>query len=86
MHTQMCITFGSICTNIMISYNSGSTVLSRSLQSMPVWQHRAHMHAVPVDTRALDAQQNAEVDTGPARIWLTTVTALVIPRNALHSL
>lgn len=53
---------------------------------MPVWQHRAHMHAVPVDTRALDAQQNAEVDTGPARIWLTTVTALVIPRNALHSL
>lgn len=45
-----------------------------------------HTHTVPVDTGALNAQQNAQVDTGPARIRLTTVTALVIPRDALHSL
>lgn len=47
---------------------------------------QTHTHAVPVDTGALDAQQNAQVDTGPARIRLTAVTALVVPRDALHSL
>lgn len=39
-----------------------------------------------MDTRALNAQQNAQVDAGPPGIWLTTVTALVVARDALHSL
>lgn len=95
MHTQMylhtqvpqqAITFEPICTNFIVNCNLGSTTFSRSLQSVPGWQHRAHRHTVPVDTRALNAQQNAQVDTGPARIRLTTVTALVIPGYALHSL
>lgn len=89
LHTQVlqqAITFESICINIIVSCNSASTVFSRSLQSIPGWQRRAHTYAVPVDTGALNAQQNAQVDTGPARIRLTTVTALVIPSDALHSL
>lgn len=39
-----------------------------------------------MDARALDAQQDAQVDAGPAGIWLTTVTALVVPRDALDPL
>jgi len=88
-HTQVpqqAITLDSICADITVSCNSGSTIFSRSLPSTPGRQHRADAHAVPVDTGALNAQENAQVDTGPARIRLTTVAALVVPRDALHSL
>lgn len=40
----------------------------------------------PVYARALDAQQDAQVDAGPAWIGLTTVAARVITRHTLHPL
>jgi len=44
---------------------------------------RAHQ---PVYPRALDAQRDSKVDTGPARICQTTVAAGSITRNTLNSL
>lgn len=40
----------------------------------------------PVDAGALDAQQDAQVDGGPARVALTTVAALFVPWQALDAL
>lgn len=41
---------------------------------------------VPVDARALDAQQHSQVDGGPAWWALAAVTAQLIARQALHPL
>ena len=40
----------------------------------------------PVDARALDAEQHAQVDAGPARVRLPTVAALAVPSHVLHAL
>lgn len=37
--------------------------------------------ASPVDARALDAERDAQVDAGPARVRLSTVTAAEVPRD-----
>lgn len=39
-----------------------------------------------MDAGALDAQQDAQVDGGPARVGLTAVAALLVPRQALDAL
>lgn len=41
---------------------------------------------LPVDAGALDAQQDAQVDWGPARVGLTAVAALLVPRQTLDPL
>lgn len=41
---------------------------------------------VPVDARALDTQQDAQVDGGPARVGLPAVAAVLVPRLALDPL
>lgn len=41
---------------------------------------------LPVDPGALDAQQDAQVDGGPAGVGLATVAALLIPRQTLDAL
>lgn len=39
-----------------------------------------------MDARALDAQQDAQVDGGPARVSLAAVTALLVSRQTLDPL
>jgi len=39
-----------------------------------------------VDARALDTQQDAQVDRGPARVGLATVAAVLVPRLTLDPL
>lgn len=39
-----------------------------------------------MDTRALDAEQDAEVDTGPAGVGLAAVTAVLVSRQGLDPL
>lgn len=39
-----------------------------------------------MDARALDTQQDAKVDGGPARVGLAAVTALLVPRQTLDPL
>lgn len=41
---------------------------------------------VPVYSGALDAQQDAQVDGGPAGIGLAAVAALLVPRQTLDAL
>ncbi len=41
---------------------------------------------LPVDAGALDTQQDAQVDGGPARVSLAAVTALLVPRQTLDPL
>lgn len=41
---------------------------------------------LPVDARALDAEQDAKVDAGPAGIGMTAVAAVFVPRQGLDSL
>lgn len=42
--------------------------------------------SLPVDAGALDAQQYAEVDGGPARVGLAAVAALLVARQTLDPL
>lgn len=42
--------------------------------------------SLPVDAGALDAQQDAEVDGGPARVGLAAVAALLVARQTLDPL
>lgn len=39
-----------------------------------------------MDARALDTQQDAQVDGGPAGVGLAAVTALLVPRQTLDPL
>lgn len=39
-----------------------------------------------MDAGALDAQQDAKVDGGPARVGLAAVAALLVPRQTLDPL
>lgn len=41
---------------------------------------------LPVDAGALDAEQDAQVDWGPAGVGLAAVTALLVPRQTLDAL
>lgn len=40
---------------------------------------------LPVDAGALDAKQDAQVDGGPARVSLATVTAILVARETLDA-
>lgn len=42
--------------------------------------------SLPVDARALDAEQHAQVDAGPAGVRLAAVAALPVASHALHAL
>lgn len=41
---------------------------------------------MPVDAGALDAEQDAQVDGGPAGVGLAAVAALLVPRQTLDTL
>lgn len=41
---------------------------------------------LPVNPRALDAEQDAQVDAGPAGVGLTAVTALLVSRQTEDTL
>ncbi len=43
-------------------------------------------HALPVNAGALDAEQDAQIDAGPARVGLPTVTALLVSRQTQDTL
>lgn len=43
-------------------------------------------HALPVNAGALDAEQDAQIDAGPARLSLPTVTALLVSRQTQDTL
>lgn len=45
-----------------------------------------HPVVPPVDARALDAEQHAQVDAGPARVRPPAVATLAVPSHVLHSL
>ncbi len=44
------------------------------------------LHALPVNAGALDAEQDAQIDAGPARVGLPTVTALLVSRQTQDTL
>ncbi len=47
---------------------------------------RTNSSLSPVNARALDAEQNAEVDAGPARVGLATVAAELVSWQRLDPL
>lgn len=91
MQVQQRCTHSCTCTHRYHSKQLLWNLPVRTLQSAvipaaPFFRGVCNPWLVPVDAGALDAQQNAQVDAGPAGIWLPTVAALVVAGDALHSL
>lgn len=65
---------------------SSAILILYSMLELTCYKKTQSPVALPVDPGALDAQQDAQVDGGPAGVSLAAVTALLVSRQTLDAL
>ena len=73
---------------MLFRYPLSSYEIQLKVKFYTTHRHMSPLHSpsLPVDARALDAQQHAQVDRGPARLRVAAVTALAVPGQTLDPL